>query len=89
MANIHCKCGKSFSDGEIPCKYQYYLIPDAAIQGIGDRVVSIVKSGTEDDDGIEFAIIDPGKIAYECPYCKRLIVFWQGLDEKASSYKLE
>ena len=86
MGTIHCACGQSFSDGEIPCKFENHLIPDTSVEHLTRLVIDAVTAGTDLDLEVGYLITSHGATTYECPYCRRLIVFWDGIDKPARSY---
>lgn len=88
MATIHCRCGEIFSDGSIPCEYEYHLLPNVAIDSLADQVSMLAREG-EDPADINFAILRAATHLYKCPHCGRLIVFWDGLEYEPRFYKPE
>ena len=88
MATIRCRCEKMFSDGGIPCEYEYHLLPDVSLENVVDKEIKLVREAKDEAD-VGFAILSASKHLYKCPYCGRLIVFWDGLDQQGQFYKPE
>ena len=89
MGTVHCPGGHSFSDGAIPSPVSFRWIPDAAVEGLVSEVVTAARGEGDVEDEVGFKILSAGFDAYECPRCGRLLVFRQGLDLPADSYRPE
>jgi len=89
MSTIHCPGGHSFSDGEIPSRVSFRLIPDTDVEGLVSEVVEAVREAGDVESNVTFKILSAGVAAYECPHCGRLLVFRDGLSNRADSYRLE
>jgi predicted hydrocarbon binding protein len=87
MANISCGCGHVFSDGQIPCPYEYNLIPDNNGEDLTEKVINIVENEEDVFPKIDYLISRMGISVYECPSCGGLLVFWDGLEKDATYYK--
>jgi hypothetical protein len=89
MGTIYCPGGHSFSDGEIPSPVSYRLIPDTDVEALVSGVVKDVRSGGDVETVVTFKILSAGFAAYACPKCGRLLVFRNGLNSPAESYRPE
>jgi len=88
MATVRCRCGGMFSDGSIPCEEQYHLLPDVALEGVVDRVITFAREA-KDEAEVFYAVRSAATLVYKCPDCGRLIVFWDGLSHVPRFYKPE
>ena len=86
MANISCNCGHVFSDGQIPCPYEYNLIPDGKGEELTEKILEIAKNDEDVWVRVEHLILTLGVTVYQCPSCKGLLVFWQGTHMPAEYY---
>jgi hypothetical protein len=84
MSDITCKCGHSFSDGQIPSPYKQFLISDRQVDGLVEQLLSLMKNASDNlGDIIYYTICNTGATVYTCPRCGRLIVFNEKAAEKA------
>jgi hypothetical protein len=90
MATITCPAGHSFSDGQIPSPYEWVLISDENIGRTTDKIIELTRAGADDVEAwAEVVIRSYGYPAYICPECGRLLVFEDGIDKPAASYRRE
>ena len=89
MATIHCKCGKIFSDGAIPCEHEYHLLADVAVEDLVDKVTAVVAKAEDAQTEVGYAIVSASNPVYKCPFCDRLIIFWEGLSKEPRFYKAD
>jgi hypothetical protein len=89
MGKISCKCGHSFSDGQIPCSYQYNLIPDIKSEELTEGIINIVEKNDDVWVRVDYLISDTGLVTYKCPTCNGILIFWNGLENPAVYYKEE
>jgi hypothetical protein len=89
MGTIRCPCGHLFSDGDIPSPYEYNLIPDMAIEDLTKAVIKTIQQGEDIEARVSYLIMSHGATTYKCPVCGHLLVFWEGTDKLAASYKPE
>jgi hypothetical protein len=87
VANISCSCGNVFSDGQIPCPYEYNLISDEQNEDLTERLVEVVKNEEDVFPKVDYLISRMGVSVYKCPSCGGLLVFWEGLEMEATYYK--
>jgi hypothetical protein len=87
MGKIFCKCGHSFSDGQIPCSYQYNLIPDIKSEELTEKIIDLVNNSNDIWLNVDYLISDTGIITYKCPVCSGILIFWNGLDNPATYYQ--
>ena len=90
MPTITCPAGHSFSGGQIPCPYEWMLISDENIGRATDQIIELTRAREEDVEArAEVVIRSYGYPAYICPECGRLLVFEDGRDKPATSYRRE
>jgi len=89
MANISCECGHVFSDGQIPCPYEYNLVSDKKGESLTEQIIDVAENEEDIFPKVDYLISQAGTSVYKCPECKGLLVFWNGLEKKASYYKKE
>jgi hypothetical protein len=89
MTIIHCGCGEVFSDAEFPSQNTFYLISDVLIEDLTASIIRAVEAGEDVESRVGFLLMSTGVRTYQCPNCERLLVFWDGLDHPARSYKPE
>jgi hypothetical protein len=89
VATIHCRCGRIFSDASIPCNEEYHLLSDVTFDDVCKDVIRLVNEDRDVEVDVGYAILNASKYVYKCPYCGRLIVFWDGLEQKPRFYKPE
>jgi hypothetical protein len=89
MSTIHCPGGHSFSDNEIPSNISFHLIPDTATEPLVTSIVDTVRKHIDPESVITHQVLASSIDTYKCPHCGRLLVFWNGLDGRATSYKTE
>lgn len=89
MGTIHCPGGHSFSDGVIPCPYEWNLISDEHLDAALDEIEGLDWNAEFAGDKADGAIRGRSHIAYRCPHCERLLVFENGIDKPATSYRRE
>ena len=87
MGTVHCPCGHSFSDGDIPSPYEYNLIPDTAIEALTQALIDTVQRGEDVEARVSYLVMSQGATTYKCPVCGDLLVFWEGIDKLAAAYK--
>ncbi|HDN26585.1 MAG TPA: hypothetical protein ENG03_05735 [Thioploca sp.] len=84
MSSITCKCGHSFSDGQIPSPYKQFIISDQQVDGLVEQLLSILKTASDNlGDTLYYTICNTGATVYTCQKCGRLIVFNDKASEKA------
>lgn len=76
MPAILCKCGNRLSLGEVPNPTEWLLISDVEYDEFQDEI-----------DAEELYMRFKPLII--CPYCKRLICFWNGFKEDPIFYKID
>lgn len=77
MARWVCSCGEAIqSSGPIPHPYQWMLMSDQDF----DAFTGLVQA--ED-------VYSNATVAFRCPHCDRLHVFWQGIEADATVYAPE
>ena len=77
MAKWRCRCGEELrSSGDIPHPYQWMLTSDQDFEAFTGLVQA------ED-------IYSNATLAFRCPSCGRLHVFWHGWDSAPSVYAVE
>jgi hypothetical protein len=86
VGRIWCSCGHSFSDSDIPCLYQYSLIPDEKIEELTETIIDRVNENEDAEVRVGFLLLDTGCIAYKCPNCSGMLIFWDGHEKKATYY---
>ena len=92
MARIGCNCGEAFSTSASPCRYQFRLIPDTALE---DLVENGLMTACDEKDRSErvllmyHAISVAGPEMFKCPHCGRLIVYWSKDNPVGQSYAPE
>ncbi len=89
MATIICSGGHSFSDGEIPSPYEWTLISDINLGDALDKIIGQTRAGADIEAQAGVIMSSYGHIAYICPECKRLLVFENGIENPATSYRRE
>ncbi|HEV7694407.1 MAG TPA: hypothetical protein VGO52_26460 [Hyphomonadaceae bacterium] len=89
MTTISCPGGHTFSDGEIPSPYAWELISEANLEEATNEIISLIGKGGDLEADIPYAISVRSHSTYICPECRRLLVFENGLDKPAASYKRE
>ena len=89
MATIHCPCGNTFGDGEIPSSYLFAMIPDTALEELVEGHLASACKGDAVADEMYSSIQSVSIPAYRCPHCGRMLLFWEGLDKPARSYREE
>ena len=89
MGTIHCPGGHSFSDADVPSPHEFVLVPDTAIEGTVKNILETVGAGEDIEARVTFGILSAGHVTYRCPICGRLLVFWNGILERATSYVRE
>ena len=89
MATIRCRCGGMFSNGAIPCAYEYHALPDVAIEGLVDKIIILAGEAEDVVTEIVYSLVSAATYFYKCPHCGRLIVFWDGLENIPSFYEPE
>jgi hypothetical protein len=89
VGTIHCKCGHSFSDGEIPCPYEFHLLHDPAIENLTEKLIDLARNAGDPPVDVAYTLTDAAIYTYKCPYCGRLIVFWEGLQNRGTFYILD
>jgi len=89
MGTIHCPGGHTFSDGEIPCPYEYQLLSEAHFMAALDEVEKLDWQAEYAGDKADWAIRSRSIIAYRCPHCERMLIFENGIDKPATSYRRE
>lgn len=77
MSGIMCKCGNRVSYSDVPCKIQWLFMSEVEFDS--------TYTGSVDSDELFSAM----KTFLKCPYCSRLIVFWEGESGEPSFYQLE
>lgn len=90
MGNIVCRCGNSFSD-KIP-ENHYHLLNELKYEDVVEEFLSLDSNKEKDVERAWMILSEEwGNTIplFECPFCKRLIVFWNGSSEKGKFYKLE
>ena len=87
MGTIRCPCGHIFSDGDIPSPYEYNLIPDTIIEDLTKAVIATVQCGEDIEVRVAYLIRSHGATTYKCPVCDQPLVFWEGMDQLAATYK--
>jgi hypothetical protein len=89
MGTVTCPAGHSFSDGAIPSPYAWTLISDQNFELFTDKIIELTRAGEDVDAQAASVMKSYGYHAYICPKCGRLLVFEDGLDKPATSYKRE
>lgn len=89
MGTINCGCGKTFSDSEIPCPHGSLLISEARLEQALDEIEGLDRHAEWFCDRVDAVVRLRGAITYRCPHCDRLLVFEDGLDKPAASYRRE
>jgi hypothetical protein len=89
MGTIHCPGGHTFSDGQIPCPYEWKLISDENLDVALDEVENLDWKAEFAGDKADWAIRGRSLITYRCPHCERMLVFEHGIDKPATSYRRE
>lgn len=89
MATISCPGEHSFSDGLIPSPYAWTLISDVNLERALDRIIEQAKAGEDAEAQAGVIMGSLGYPAYICPECKRLLVFENGIENRATSYRRE
>lgn len=89
MATINCPGGHTFSDGELPSPYGWTLISDANLERALDAIIGQAKADEDVDAQAEVIMGSHGLTTYKCPECGRLIVFENGIENPAASYRRE
>jgi hypothetical protein len=89
MPTIACPGGHIVSDGLIPSPNAWRLISDEKLEDALDEIVAMVKAGEDVDARAASVMSAHSHAAYMCPECGRLLVFENGLDRPATSYRRE
>lgn len=92
MGTIWCPGGHNFPDTLGPSPDAWLLIADEKLEIILDELVDMFKRDLAVDDFEDRAahsVSSHSVPAYVCPDCGRLIVFENGLDKPATSYRRE
>lgn len=89
MGTIHCRCGHSFSDGELPCPHEWTLLSEIQLGLALDDIIDLAARDCDFEVLSYHAISSRRLPTYQCPECKRLLVFERGLGEPATSYRPE
>jgi len=89
MGTIHCPGGHTFSYGLVPCPHQSLLISEEQLEPALNEIEQIDWTREFAGDGLDWILRSRGHVAYRCPHCARLLIFEQGLDKPATSYRQE
>jgi hypothetical protein len=89
MGTIHCPCGRTFSDGAIPCPHEWTLISEGDLFAALDEIEQLDWKAEFAGDKADWSIRSRSSIAYRCPHCERMLVFEDGIDKRATSYRRE
>jgi hypothetical protein len=89
MGTIHCPGGHIFSDGEIPSPFEWQLISEANFEEALSEVEALDWKAEFAGDKADWAFRSRGHTTYRCPHCERILVFEQGIDKPATSYRRE
>lgn len=77
MSKTLCKCGEAIVDIESPCPNSFALIPDEKMWPLIQSLATI-RDDDHPTDLAAAAIHTASTLTYECPRCRRLLVFWDG-----------
>jgi acetone carboxylase gamma subunit len=89
MSTFRCRCGKTFADTEIPCAYEYSLVPDTAFERLTEAIIQACQPRNDAEAQVPFLLSSAGIPVYRCPHCGRLLVFWDGLQRVPLFYQPE
>jgi hypothetical protein len=64
MPGIHCRCGKYFGTGSIPCDYSFHMFSERDYDAIDDPVTRRT---------LELLYLQSTSV-HRCPHCSRLII---------------
>lgn len=78
-----------FYDGEIPSPHEFILMADAKIENLTEAVRQLCEQGGDLVAAVKVLLNSNGATTYKCPECGRLLVFEEGLDKAARSYRPE
>jgi hypothetical protein len=89
VGKISCSCGYCFSDGQIPCLYEYNLIPDTKGEELTEAIINTVNESNDVWIHVDYLISKAGLITYKCPSCSGMLICWDGLENPAKYYREE
>lgn len=90
MGNISCKCGNWFSDKNP--EQEFHLLSQSKYEQVVEEFLSLDSNNETDAEKAWLVLSEEmgnTTTTFECPFCKRLIVFWNGSREKGKFYKPE
>lgn len=88
MPTINCVGGHSFSDGLIPSPHDWRLLSDEKVESVVEEIERHTREGA--DPAWALSVIDQHSLPVViCPMCGRLLLFKDGWDKPAVSYKKE
>ncbi|HEX6639492.1 MAG TPA: hypothetical protein VF215_00190 [Thermoanaerobaculia bacterium] len=65
------------------------MIAAVEIEAIVERVMATVEAGEDVEARVGYVVATGGPTTYVCPICGRLLVFWNGIEKKATFYRKE
>lgn len=79
MPKIVCRCGEIIGLGDIPSPNQWMIISD----------VNITDEDWENKSLNMADFYQEMDVVVKCPVCKRLYIYWNGLDKEPEVYNIE
>jgi len=89
MGTIYCGAGHAFTDIVTPSPHAWTLISDVKFELLLDELMRLVRENEDNETKAGVMMQAYGIPAYICPECGRMVVFENGLNKPAVSYKRE
>jgi hypothetical protein len=90
VGTIWCECGEAISDAEVPSPHLHHLVADVAVEELVSDILKAVADASDEQDRelrIGFLVTQHGRPVYRCPRCGELLVFWDGIEGRATTYR--